>query len=281
MKHFFERLEREIDFSNEYQKLEKMVIAENYSNRAYSHYSINDWIEDHFRSWEKRRNYISFSEVRSQMGFEFSVVDALEDPYIFRSDVGMEDYFLYCEMIFNLLQGLQDVEMSSKMEEGTTHIMDTIYATTEQVGFELKQIESEWMIVEKNAAAIEVANLNPGLDSVIIEYNHYLIRGDLDRKQELLKKIADAMEPKRGALNAINKSATDDFFWMVNNMNIRHNNCDATDEKNYFQAFAELPISEKEKWYDRIYDQALMLFILLEYQSRNTEIQQFKKSVER
>lgn len=73
MKHFFERLERKIDFNREYRKLEKMVSGEDYSRRGYGHYSINDWIEENFRDWSNRNNYISFSEVRGQVGFSIEV----------------------------------------------------------------------------------------------------------------------------------------------------------------------------------------------------------------
>lgn len=275
MKHFFERLEREIDFSKEYRKLEEMVSVENYSSRAYVHYSINDWIEENFRDWSNRHNYISFSEVREQVGFPIGVIK--DGIYSFRKDVGMEDYFLYFEMILNMLMGLRKSSMSPKMEKGTKHIIKTAIATIEKAGFEIKKIDTEYMIVEKNAVAVEVADLVPELADVIIEYNHYLLRGDMTRKQELLKKIADALEPKRATLNSINKSATEDFFWMVNKMNVRHNNCEVTDSRNYFKEFAELSRSEKEKWYDRIYEQSLMLFVLLEYQSRNRDIQAFKQ----
>ena len=65
---------------------------------------------------------------------------------------------------------------------------------------------------------------------------------------------------------------------MVNKMNVRHNNCDMSDKKHYFGKFAILPLSEKEEWYDRIYEQALMLFVLLKYQERNPVIQSFKKT---
>jgi len=276
MKHFFERLEREIDFAREYRKLEEMVCNENYSNRAYTHYSVNDWIEDNFRAWDNRDNYISFSEVREQVGFPIRNTESRN--YSFRRHCGMEDYFLYCEMLFNILEGLKRISMHPKMKEGIKHIINTGIATIEKAGFEIKEIGSEYMIVEKNVAAVEVADIVPELADVVIEYNHYLLRGDMNRKQELLKKIADALEPKRTALNSINKSATDDFFWMVNKMNVRHNNCDHSDKKNYVPEFAMLSNQEKEQWYDRIYDQSLMLFVLLEYQSRNREIQAFKQA---
>lgn len=278
MKHFFERLEREVDFNKEYRKLEEMVSGEKYTISPYDYYSINDWIEENFREWNNRNNYISFSEVRKQVGFPIEVT--VNGSYPLRRNCGMEDYFLYFEMIYNVLDGLRRIEMIPKMKEGTKHIIDTGIATIEKAGFEVKKIGSEYMVVEKNAAAVAVADIVPELADTVIEYNHYLLRGDMARKQELLKKIADALEPKRGLLKSINKSATEDFFWMVNKMNIRHNNCDPSDKKNYNQEFAILTEPEKEQWYDRIYDQGLMLFVLLEYQSRNRDIQAFKNAVE-
>ena len=277
MKHFFERLEKEIDFSKEYRKLEEMVVVENYSDSAFIHYSINDWVEHNFRDWEKRNNYTSFSEIREQVGFPIKIYN---EGYSFRCSVGMEDYFLYCEMLQNILIGLNGLSMPPKMRKGIEYIAKTSIATIEKAGFEFKKIDTKWMIIEKNAIAVEVADIVPELADAVIEYNHYLLRGDLKRKKELLKKIADAVEPKRRMLNTINKSATDDFFWMVNKMNIRHNNCDPLDKNNYFKEFDELASEEQEMWYDKIYDQALMLFVLLEYQKRNLEIQRFKKFAE-
>ena len=68
-KHFFESLEREVNFQNEYIKLEKMC-NEIYGRSVYSNgVSINTWIEQNFRSWRKRSNYTSFEELREQLGF--------------------------------------------------------------------------------------------------------------------------------------------------------------------------------------------------------------------
>ena len=90
MLHYFERLEREIDFSREYFKLEEMLLLEKYSRQIYGTITINRWIEDHFRDWKKRDNYTSFSEVRIQIGFP---TEEDNGEYVLRKNVGMEDYF--------------------------------------------------------------------------------------------------------------------------------------------------------------------------------------------
>ena len=141
MKHFFERLEREVDFTKEYRKLEEMVCNEDYPDSGYLHYTVNDWIEKHFRDWKNRKNYISFSEVREQIGFPIRAKE--HRRYSFRNDCGMEDYFLYFEMILNMLMGLQNSIMQPTLEKGTKHIIETGIATIEKAGFEIKEINSE------------------------------------------------------------------------------------------------------------------------------------------
>ena len=274
MKHFFESLERKIDFQKEYEKLEKMVSFEGYGTGYRNHSTINSWIEENFRDWKKRGNFISFAEVRAQLGFPINY----ENERVC-SGIGITEYFLFGEMLLNIFNDFEEF-VTPKFDEGIKHIIETLIANIEKSGCEIKYVDGEYLIVEKNAVAIAVAESNPNLSDVIIEYNHYLLHGDLNRKKELLKQIADAMEPKRATLNFLNKGATDDFFWIINKMNVRHNNCDPSDASKYCRPFAELSPTDKENWYDKIYDQALMLFVLLDLSTRNQEIKAFKKIVE-
>lgn len=271
--HFLEALERELDFQHEYEKLERMVVEEKVNIEYVNSTSINDAIEKEFRSWKKRKSYLSFEEVRTELGFDYYYDYG---RYFFTSEVGIKEYFLYCEMILNLIFDLnihQDFHFSQKIKI----ITDTIKYVIDKSGFELKRCNDELLIVEKNAAALEVADLVPNLADVIIEYNHYLLKGNIDRKKELLKKIVDAIEPERKIFESISYQETDDFFNLVNNMNIRHNNCDPNYKSRYCEAFATLSDNEKEKWYDLLYDQALFLYVKKAQIDRNKRIAEFKK----
>ena len=62
-------------------------------------------------------------------------------------------------------------------------------------------------------------------------------------------------------------------------MNVRHNNCDKNDSKNYCEAFAILTDEEKEDWYDKIYEQALSIIIINKQKERSSEIEGFKKAL--
>lgn len=65
---------------------------------------------------------------------------------------------------------------------------------------------------------------------------------------------------------------------MVNNMNIRHNNCDES-SKHYNEKFAKLSEKEKEEWYDEIYQESLMAFLVLDQVERARKIDEFKKVI--
>ena len=113
---------------------------------------------------------------------------------------------------------------------------------------------------------------------MIIEYNHYLLRGDLEAKKQILKQIADALEPKRKTLEGFSKELTRNYFELVNTMNVRHNNLDPVDKGNYNAVFASYTLDQQESWYDLIYEQALMLFVLLEQQERSKIINEYKQA---
>lgn len=69
-----------------------------------------------------------------------------------------------------------------------------------------------------------------------------------------------------------------DFFYMVNSMNVRNNNCDAADKKKYNAKFVTLTSQEQEDWYDEIYQECLMAFLMLEQANREKRIAAFKSA---
>lgn len=265
--HLFEAMERVINFQMEFEKLEKMVIVE-----SRNYHTLNDWLKEHFREWKYRDNYTELDELRKQLGFE---IKEYGSDYYFERGIDINRYFLYCEMLINLFSGLKD-NRTPFVQKQIFDISQTIKTVIEKAGFKLTQIEDRYIIVEKNPVSIEVADKIPELADTIIEYNHYLLKGDIYKKRIILKTIADALEPKRKELDQICKSNSDDFFELVNTMNVRHNNLDPSATKLYNPKFASLTSEQQEEWYDLIYEQALGLFVALEQQERNKKIKAYK-----
>lgn len=273
-KSFFERMEREIDLQNEYEKIENVILNE----KEYGDHTIENDIEECFREWECRQNYMSFRELRNELGFDFSY--NIIGYYVPNGVVGcIEDFLLYCEMIRNLLNHLR--KRPHHNERRIIDINSTIQFDLDRINHQFYVCEDgREIIVQKNAATSAVADIvEPILADEIIRYNHYLLKGDLESKKGILNKIAAALEPMRQDLKDANKTIENDLFFLVNRMNIRHNNCDSRDSKNYCEEFDKLSKSEKESWYDEIYQESLMAFLTLEQKKRERKIAEFKQRI--
>ena len=158
-------------------------------------------------------------------------------------------------------------------------IINVIKYDLDKISHEIRVTgDGQVLIVQKDPAAIAVADIvEPNLADSIIKYNHHLLKNDMKAKQSILKMIADTLEPKRNDLKQINKKIETDFFYMVNTMNVRYNNCDKSNPRYYNEKFTMLSEEQKEEWYDEIYQEGLMAFLVLEQVERTRKIDEFKK----
>jgi hypothetical protein len=136
------------------------------------------------------------------------------------------------------------------------------------------------IIIEKNEAAIAAAEASePEIAKRIIQYNHYLLKGDIETKRGILLMMANELEPKRKELENLNSAFTKDLFFMFNNMNIRHNNIDKND-KNYNPFVASMNENDLENWYDEIYQMILFAKLLLDNKERQNIIKILKDNID-
>ena len=91
--------------------------------------------------------------------------------------------------------------------------------------------------------------------------------------------LADQLEARKKELNSLNSSLSSDLFYLLNNMNIRHNNIDSN-STSYKKGVADMPEEELEEWYDRTYDICLYAFMTLDQAERNAKIKELKKKIE-
>lgn len=127
-------------------------------------------------------------------------------------------------------------------------------------------------MVEKNPAAISAAEIveDKNLSFDILEYNHYLLKGDIDKKRKILKSLADKLESDRKKLKEIDNSLEDNLFFLFNNIKIRHDNEENQKLINRFKK------EELEFWYDETYQMALLAILLLNNKKRHQAIKELK-----
>lgn len=274
-RNFFDRLVRTFNFQKEYQKVESLVLQPH----SLHGYSIEDSIERYFKDWKYNANYLSFKELRDQLGFTFERDGYYDLPSGIIKDVN--DFFDYCEMIINMIVLLPEEE-AEYHGKNVNEIIRLIDYDLDFLNHRIRKIDDKYLIIQKDATASEVVDIvEDSLAKIILEYNHYLLKGDLEKKKNILIKIANALEPLKGEIKATNYQLYKDYFYLINNMDIRHNNCDSSDTSNYNAYFDKLTINEKEEWYDEIYQMSLLIFLLLENRNQTKKISDLKSKCKR
>lgn len=86
------------------------------------------------------------------------------------------------------------------------------------------------------------------------------------------------LEAKRKKLHTINAVLENDIFFMLNNLNIRHNNKNKGD-KNYKEYVAKMRKDRLEKWYDELYQMILLAFLLMDNTKRADRVKELKVKI--
>ena len=188
----------------------------------------------------------------------------------------------FCEFSYSIVLYNQSGSMLTTFARnpGGTYVQQVL-KVIEKVGYMANHMPNGATdFVPKDQAAISVSEIvDPDLSYIVIEYNHHSRKGDLDRKKEVLRALADKLEPQMPKLIEINKSFATDLSFLFNNVDIRHNNTDPSG-KNYKPYVAEMNAEQKEKWYDDTYQMCLLAFLELEHTERKNRIKELKMKCE-
>ena len=213
-------------------------------------------------------------------------LDDFDEFHNFLFEYEPDDFDIYylinfMEYCYNLAKCDHDIISGFGQYIGSVDIIKQINNVLELIGY--MGIEQDYFtsFVPKSQPAIVVSEmLPPDLSYKVIEYNHHSMKGDLSKKRATLKLLADKLEANRNELKSINGSFSDDLFFLLNNMNIRHNNIDS-ESSSYKKGVAKMSNEELEKWYDKTYDLCLYAFMTLDQKNRNTEIRELKNAIEK
>ena len=145
----------------------------------------------------------------------------------------------------------------------------------ESIGYMENAQNGVFDFVPKDQAAISVAEIvDTGLSYKVIEYNHHSMKGNLEKKKEVLLALSEKLESERKRLKQIDSSLETDLFYLLNNMNIRHNNIDSGKKQN--PAVVSMSKDELEHWYDDTYQMCLLAFMELDHIERKERIKKIK-----
>lgn len=221
-------------------------------------YSLYDLVSENFaKQYKRREHFLSLQELLNAISLEcFDISE-------------FDKYFIYAEMYVDLISIL-DGSGNKDIESQKQVIKCQIEMVISSLGYKFIVVDDRQIIVENNVFAneatqvvTEFADIKEALS--ILEYNHFSNKGNIDRKKEILIKIASLLEPWSDDLNnniafkdvlkLDNKKvlAVEKLFRMFNTLNIRHNNDG--------QQLTNMDNNTVEAWYDKIY--TMSLFVIL------------------
>ena len=188
--------------------------------------------------------------------------------------VSIERLIDYCEFLYNITVQVGKIKFEDDEvdQEIITKIKEHIEQCAEIFGYTRINRNDLAIFVEANNAALSVAELSNGIIAEkTLEYNHHRLKGDLNAKLDILKRLVDDIEPQRRALDKINDSLSNSLFQMLNKF-VRHSH-----EKTPF--ISTLSDLELEKIYDDIYQLWLLAKLELDNIERKKQVSALLNSI--
>ena len=104
------------------------------------------------------------------------------------------------------------------------------------------------------------------------------MKGDVAKKKAILLALGSDLEPQRAEIKSLDKDLEDSIFFMLNNLDLRHNNRKKGD-KNYKEKVAKMSKAKLEGWYDELYQMMLLAFLELDNKERSERVSGLKTKI--
>ena len=236
-------------------------------------YTLFDYVSKYlFKKWKQRGHCSDLKDFANSIDLE-------EEFHKTTRPDSLLSILLCLEFVYNLWY-LADADDSKKLPNFKLikTIMDDTLAALNYKPYYEKDNE-KLIVIENNPATTAVAEIvDDDLALDLIRYNHYALKGDLKEKQRILKIMADALEARKDEIKSIDNSFYSDISFLLNNINIRHNNTDKK-SKNYKKVVADMRDIELEEWYDETYQMILLAFLRLDNVKRARKVTELKRKI--
>lgn len=288
-KTIFEQLKENISFSSEINRLDTLMndnlgIKIEMQPDAYGlmigkkkevkYYSLETFVDKFgFKNWLGRGTCINCADMRETLQLNETL--DMEEPT-------EENIVSFVEYVANMLYISKHIELNERCTIINTPVVkaieDNIQSVLDWMNLKASIFDDKEQVIitEKSAAVTAVSEIiEKNLAYQIVYYNHHTLKGNIEKKKSILLMIGNELEPKRKILSSINSQLETNIFFMLNNLNIRHNNRSKRD-KNYKEYVAKMKKSKLEEWYDELYQMLLLAILELDQINRNDKISELK-----
>ena len=245
----------------------------------YTAKKLFDFVDDYcFNYWEYRGHFINVDDYLEALNFDTLKRNATHD---------VDSLLTVIELIYNFWN-LSHQKFNNKTKGyelqwsgNYYHLKDVMDDVLQQYNHKayINDNETCILVIEDKAEVTAVAEILPSaLAFDVIKYNHRSLQGEVELKKSILLSLGAELEPRRKELQTLNKQLSEDIFFMLNNLNLRHNNRSKKD-KNYKEAVAKMRKDRLEKWYDELYQMILLAMLLLDNVDRTVKVKELKDKI--
>lgn len=241
------------------------------------YYTVRGYVKEHgFSHWRNRGRCVDANDFLSLLEY-----DKLWDS----AKNNMQDLFTLIEIIYNFWHIAESRTSASYGSDDRSRsfgllkkIMDECLANYNYKAQYFPSRELLIVIEDKPEATAVAEIIERDLSYKVLRYNHYMLKGNLQAKKEILLALGTDLEPKREQIKTIDAKLEDGIFYILNNLHLRHNNKTEGD-KWFKQAVADMDNNTLEHWYDELYQMMLLAYLLLDQVDRNKQVKELKELV--
>ncbi|MDE6244216.1 MAG: hypothetical protein K2M50_01000 [Treponemataceae bacterium] len=235
-------------------------------------YTLFDFVDSYcFTGWKNRGHCIDMQDFLRCINYQ--KIENMSS----RSETYM---LLFVELVCNFWKLANKKIDNNKVKPYQNFILlrEILNDVLEKVNYKAyyNKEQEQVIVVEDKPEVTAVAEIAPepiALD--IIKYNHHTLKENIELKKKILLAMGADLEPKRKQLKTINSTLEDNIFRMLNEFNLRHNNVNPQDNKNYRADIAALSSQQMEEWYDELYQMILLAYLTLDNIERGNKIKKF------
>lgn len=276
-KSIFDIASASLNISNEVDRIVAMSLKE--KNCYCSPYSMSlfDFVDrECFKDWSYRGHFADvkdFLETIDYNGIKESARSGDVDALMTLIELTYNFWYL-AEL------KISDPKSSGKWQDNFYHLRDVMLDILEKYNYKAYSDSERVLVVEDKPEVTATAEIvTDELATDIIRYNHRSLQGELELKKMILVSLGAELEPKRKELQTYNKQLSEDIFFMLNNLNIRHNNRSKKDKSKYKEYVAKMTKKQLEKWYDELYQMMLFAILTLDNVERAKNVNELKSKI--
>ena len=206
---------------------------------------------------------------------EIFELNKLESWRVRKKDV--DKLVLYMEIILTLLKHLKkSVNGYLMLTDNVKKIVANANHLADILNYEVKDWENTVILVPKKTelqlAEKYLIKKNKTLALDVWHYEHNSMKGDIEQKKAVLQELHSYVEP---FLDKMRSPLRENVGFLLNNLNIRHNNLKGTKANSFVQ---NIDSSDLESWYDKAFVLLLQIIVEKNQEKIVNEVEELRKS---